>query len=260
MKHGILTRIARIFAERVFKFRFGWHRPLACAVRRPAGRNGKRPASCVCGLACYGRQTIPVGGSPTGTGESPVPPVSVAERKRLKNYFAGSKVKTMNLLHYNVIFDVTQAGFQHWSLLVWTVAVIILTIGYCWSKLRAGWRPLGRTIPGLVFLCLFSSFFVFMSVVVLRDYFNLLSAMRHSQCQVTEGAVTQFSKPTSVSAKGGSRSGEAFFVNGKQFKYFDKSMQNGFTQRGIIREGMQVRIYYLGNGINNDIARLEIAQ
>jgi hypothetical protein len=96
-----------------------------------------------------------------------------------------------------------------------------------------------------------------MSVSAIQDYLNLLSAMRHSQCEVIEGTVTQFWRPTS-SGKG-HRSGEAFFVNGKQFKYFDNSLQNGFHQLGIIREGMQVRIYYLGNGIDNDIARLEIA-
>jgi hypothetical protein len=147
-------------------------------------------------------------------------------------------------MHYNVIFDVTQAGYHHWAILVFAVVIITLTVVCFWYKDGARY-----------FLCLFSLFALLMNVVIFWNYFSLLSAMRHSQCGVMEGIVTQFGRPTTGSRP--QRSGESFFVNGKKFRYFEGGLQNGFHQLGIIREGMQVRIYYLGN---DDIARLEIAQ
>ena len=153
-------------------------------------------------------------------------------------------------MHYNVIFDVTQTGFHHWQIFViFAVTFIALTISCFWYK--NGWR---------YFLCASSLFMLLMNFFVIRDYLNLLLAMRHSQCEVIEGVVTQFGTPTNGTGKGPQRHGESFFVDGKKFRYFERGLENGFHQLGIIREGMQVRIYYLGNGIDNDIARLEIAQ
>jgi hypothetical protein len=147
-------------------------------------------------------------------------------------------------MHYKVIFDLTQNGFHHWEIVVAAVLFIALTIGLFWHKNG------GRYMAGAL-----SLFLVLMNFFVLRDYFNLLSAMRHSQCDVVEGTITQFGRPTTSTGKSPQRSGESFVVNGKQFRYFERGLQNGFHQLGIIREGMQVHIYYF----NNDIARLEIA-
>jgi hypothetical protein len=110
-------------------------------------------------------------------------------------------------MHYNVVFDVTQTGFHHWTILVFGVIVVALTIVCFWYKQSARY-----------FLCIFSLFMLLMNFFVLRDYFNLLSAMRHSECEIIGGTVTQFGTPTTGSRP--QRPGESFFVNGKQFRYF----------------------------------------
>jgi len=83
--------------------------------------------------------------------------------------------------------------------------------------------------------------------------------MQQSQCEVTEGIVSQFH----IEYVGKhNRVGEIFVVDGKQFRYADGSAQNGFHQVGIIHDGMQVRIYHYDktDPTDKDIARLEIAQ
>lgn len=154
-------------------------------------------------------------------------------------------------MHYNVIFDVTQAGFHHWKELGYTVIIATLAIGFLWYKRNAGWRSLAN--PIVLFMCLFSLFRGFMFFYCYWDYLSLKSAMRQSKCEVIEGIVAQFQL---LPRMRGDSPGESFVVNGKQFRYRENSIQNGFHQIGVIRDGLQVRIYYFDTGI----ARLEIAQ
>jgi hypothetical protein len=169
-----------------------------------------------------------------------------------------------NSMHYNVIFDITQTKFHQWSDLVGGFVFIAFAIGMFWYHQRSikhvGWRPFAYLVFLALFLCVWSLLPFFMFFHSYRNYLDIKTALQQSQCEVIEGTVTQFShfsygkRPNCYC--------EVFTVNGKQFRYVDGSAQNGFHQTGIIREGMQVRIYYYdkNDNIDKDIARLEIAQ
>jgi hypothetical protein len=166
-------------------------------------------------------------------------------------------------MHYNVVFDITQAEFHHWSDLAGGFVFIICAIGmfwFHWRRIRhVGWLHFSYFIFIGLFLILWSLFPFYMFFDGYRNYLDIKTAMQRSQCQIAEGVVTQFGHLPQWKGRG---VGEKFAVNGKQFGYRDGSAQNGFHQIGIVRNGMQVRIYYYDKDdhINNDIARLEIAQ
>jgi hypothetical protein len=83
--------------------------------------------------------------------------------------------------------------------------------------------------------------------------------MRDSKCVITEGVVTNLH---ALQSNRQNKPGEVFVVNGVEFRYRDRSAQNGFNQVGLIKNGMQVRIYHFDedDSIDKDITRLEIAQ
>ncbi len=163
-------------------------------------------------------------------------------------------------MHYNVVFDVTQTGYRQWSALVLAIifaAIPIIVISY---KGFVWWRSSFKRIKFLLFISAFgclmgtSDFYHHYS-----NYLRLQSAMRDSKCVISEGVVTQFHKlPESHQNK----PGEAFVVNGLEFRYRDGSAQNGFNRVGFIRSGMQIRIYHFDkdDSIDKDITRLEVAQ
>ena len=157
-------------------------------------------------------------------------------------------------MRYKVIFDLSQTGYHHWLSWIYTLFIIIPTIGFIFYQAWVGWGSLTKTVPIALFLCFFSLFVIVMGVVDIRNYLSLKEGILHSQCQVTEGTVSQFQwLPADSDCI---NFGESFVVNGFRFSYQEGSMQNGFNQTGIIRNGLQVRIYH----INQDIARLEVAQ
>ena len=53
----------------------GWHGPLARSVRRPSGRNGEGRSRADSRRSVFSPPALPVGESPTGTGDLPVPPI-----------------------------------------------------------------------------------------------------------------------------------------------------------------------------------------
>jgi hypothetical protein len=156
-------------------------------------------------------------------------------------------------MHYNVIFDVTQSGFRNWGELVIGMVATASTIGFLFYKLRTGFGSLLKEIPTMLFLCFFSLFTIFGFVLNYQNYLKLRSALQQSKCSVTEGTVTDFHH-----VQWHRHTDEAFVVNGNEFVYWAGSSQNGFNQSGVIRTGLQVRVYYFGK--HPDIARLEIAQ
>ena len=163
-------------------------------------------------------------------------------------------------MHYSIIFDVTQTGFRQWSALVVAMVFGCSPIAIIFYKRWAWWRALDKRIKFVFFLsgwiCLIGSWGFFTSY---PNYRHLQTAMKHSECAVTEGIVTELKNTTRSRSSGVA---ETFVVNGLRFSYRDGSAQNGFNQIGIIRNGIQVRIfYYIGdNPVSKDIARLEIAQ
>ncbi len=158
-------------------------------------------------------------------------------------------------MNYQVIFDVAQTGYRNWgATLVSAVIFCAYPIVFQKFKGRARGHPAWPMLKFLNYLCVFGLFITLLSIGTrYPKYLRLESALRGSQCQVTTGVVSQFQHLYHQRHLG---EGESFVVNGIEFKYREGSAQNGFNHVGIIQNGQQVRINYLGE----DIARLEIAQ
>ena len=165
-------------------------------------------------------------------------------------------------MHYNVIFDLSQTKFHQWSGLVTGFVFIALAIGMFWyhqrRMSRVGWRPFVCLVFLALFLCVWSLLPFFMFVNHYRNYLDIKAALQQSRCDVAEGVVAHLHPLYSIESGG---AGETFSVDGREFSYREGSTQNGFHQVGIIRDGLQVRIYYYDwhDNHNKDITRLEIA-
>jgi hypothetical protein len=163
-------------------------------------------------------------------------------------------------MHYHVIFDVTQTGFRQWQSLATALVSATVPILIVWYKGLTWVRSLTSRGLFLLFsplwICLIGSLGFFTNY---PNYRHLQSAMRNSECEVTEGMVTGFHKRHAFK---GNNVVESFMVNGRQFSFGTQSSQNGFQQGGIIHDGLQVRIFYYDKDSPNskDITRLEIAQ
>jgi hypothetical protein len=93
------------------------------------------------------------------------------------------------------------------------------------------------------------------------NYSTLRDALQRGDAQVVEGRVEEFT-PMPFNGK----AQERFTVCGVPFSYSDSIETGGFNRSsshgGPIREGLWIRISYVGNTIayvGNTIARLEIA-
>jgi len=165
-------------------------------------------------------------------------------------------------MHYNVIFDITQTPYHHWSDLAGGFVFVACAIGFFWFHWRKakpiGWRSLSNSVFIAFFLLVWSLLPFFMFFHRYQNYLDMKAALRQSRCDVAEGVVADLHPLYSI--KGGG-AGETFSVGGSEFSYRAGSAQNGFHQVGIIRDGLQVRIYYYDwhDNHNKDIARLEIA-
>ena len=196
--------------------------------------------------------------------------VAGARRWRLQFRFRGSRRESAvaqlfslgviyTTMHYNVIFDITQTEFQQWFGLACGIFGIILTASFLLYQSRIRWK-FTRKAMATFMLCYFSLFSLLAFFHSYQNYLHINSAMQQSQCEVTEGVVTQFHHPPNLS-RGSQGICEAFVVSGVQFSYRTGSAQNGFHQAGIIHDGMQVRIYHYDkiDSVDKDIARLEVA-
>jgi hypothetical protein len=155
---------------------------------------------------------------------------------------------------YHVVFDVTQTGYRHWQTHACAALFVGLGMGTLWYSRRAcgSFGAKGYKQFALM-LCLMGIGAVVMFGLDYEDYLSLQSALRQSKCQVVEGTVTNYHWMTIHR-----HSDEVFFVNGNRFEYWQDGGQNGFNQGGIIRDGVPVRVYYVGQQ-HPDIARLEVA-
>jgi hypothetical protein len=165
-------------------------------------------------------------------------------------------------MHYNVIFDITQTAYHHWSDLFAGFFFVVAAIGFFlfhWkSAKRTGWLSFSYSVFIALFLLVWSLLPFFMFFHRYQNYLDIRAALQHSRCDIAEGSVTHLRPLYSIKGRG---AGETFSVGGREFSYREGSAQNGFHQVGVIRDGLQVRIYYYDwhDNHNKDIARLEIA-
>lgn len=80
---------------------------------------------------------------------------------------------------------------------------------------------------------------------------SLLNAYNKGDCEQVEGVVGNFEV---LPYKG--NTWERFWVQDHMFQFTDSSQTNGFHDRGTVKEGMKVRIWFKGD----EIARLDVAR
>ena len=152
---------------------------------------------------------------------------------------------------YRVAFDLFQKGYQWWFP---ACGLIFVAIGgvLVWLGRAMNWQPsrrfAGYFMIGFAFLwseLVFSTTF--------REYTALRSAYRRSQFSVVEGRVTNF-RPMPYQG----HQDECFSVQSQTFCYSDYAVTAGFSNSashgGPIREGLPVRVSYIGT----TIVRLEV--
>jgi hypothetical protein len=152
---------------------------------------------------------------------------------------------------YRVIFDLYQKGFEWWFPAYGLLFVLVGGV-FVWLGRSKNW-PRSRSFFGyfmIGFACLWSGV-TFSSMF--REYVALRSAYRHSQFSVVEGRVTAF-RPMPYQG----HQLECFSVEAQTFCYSDYVVTAGFNNSashgGPIREGLPVRVSYIGN----TIVRLEV--
>ena len=166
-------------------------------------------------------------------------------------------------MHYNVIFDITQTKFQHWSDLAGGFIFITFAVGmfwfHWWRSKHTGWLQFSRFVFLGLFLMVWSLLPFWGFFDSYRNYQAIKTALQQTRCEVAEGVVADLHPLYSIKSGG---AGETFSVSGREFSYREGSSQNGFHKVGIIHDGLQVRIFYYDwhDNHNKDIARLEIAQ
>lgn len=153
---------------------------------------------------------------------------------------------------YRVAFDLYQKGYQ-WGFPAFGLIFIVIGAVLVWLQRMMNWQP-SRRFAGyfmMGFACLWSGL-VFSSTF--REYTALRSAYRHSQFSIVEGRVTNF-HPMPYQG----HQDECFSVQSETFCYSDYVVTAGFSNSashgGPIREGLPVRVFYVGS----TIVRLEVA-
>ena len=163
---------------------------------------------------------------------------------------------TSNVDGYTTVFDVTQTGYRHWSFTAF--GLIFVAVGLALPTLiRIG---IFRKPPNWMqkwFPRVFLGFAIFLTltcfITTYTDYRRAVSAIRNNRAHVIEGIVTDF-KPMPYTG----HAMESFVVQGIRFEYSDHVITGGFNNTsshgGPIREGLPVKIWYLGR----EILRLDI--
>jgi len=148
---------------------------------------------------------------------------------------------------YRTVFDVTRDGFQWWMpLLMLLFASLFVLIG--WGVRKSG--DTDSSTKGLLFQ-LVGAVGSFGAIVFLAfmygEYRAANQAMATHGYSVVEGAVTNF-----VPMPVGGHSLESFNVNGVFFEYgsgWGSTTFNSEWNKGLIHDGVQARITYIGKKI-----------
>jgi hypothetical protein len=152
---------------------------------------------------------------------------------------------------YQVAFDLFQKSFQWWFP---AVGLILLLVGavLIWVGRSKHWSLSRRFFAYFMvaFACIWSAF-AFSTTS--GEYASLRSGYRNGQFSVVEGQVTNF-HPMPYEG----HQEECFSVQAQTFCYSDYVITGGFNNTashgGPIREGLPVRVSYIGNAI----VRLEV--
>jgi hypothetical protein len=160
---------------------------------------------------------------------------------------------------YRTAFDIAQAGYKTLPFAATGLAFIVFGVALVVSRRQLptwwwGRHPRWKSVLPFTFL----GFAVLWTVVTFAttfwEYARLKGALLDGRAQVVEGTVTQF-KPMPWAG----HSDERFCVREKCFSYSNFEVTAGFNNAashgGPIREGLPVRVTFVGNAI----VKLEIA-
>jgi hypothetical protein len=161
-------------------------------------------------------------------------------------------------MEYRTVFDIVKVGYKSWwfpaaGLILVAVGAGLVLLGPrspSWSK-RPGWN---RAIAfGFLGFAVFWTLVTFLSTY--SEYAHLRAAVDEGRFRTVEGVVSGF-RPMPVSG----HSMEHFCVRDECFEYSDYMIIAGFNNTsshgGPIREGMAVRVSYVGD----EIVKLEVAK
>jgi hypothetical protein len=160
---------------------------------------------------------------------------------------------------YETIFDIASTGYKSWSFpafgLIFITAGIFLVLN---RKALPGWwrgSPRASNAFAFVFLGFALLWTMYSFYLTYREYRCLVSSVETGSAKIVEGPVIDF-KPMPATDKGWER----FCVQHVCFEYSDYSITGGFNNTsshgGPIREGLPVRITYVGGSI----VKLEVAK
>ena len=155
-------------------------------------------------------------------------------------------------MEYRTAFDIASAGYKSWTFPAF--GLIFIAVGILLVAARKhlpGWWG-KRPTAGSVFAFGFLGFAVVWTLTSFYGTYRVYSfasgAMDSKDALVAEGVVTDFEP---MPATGHAM--ESFCVSGKCFKYSDYVITAGFNNTishgGPIREGLPVRVTYIGNTI-----------
>lgn len=160
-------------------------------------------------------------------------------------------------MHYRTVFDISAAGYRSASILAFSL--IFLGLGSLMLVLHRHRAERGRSRRNgfwtLLLLLLATAWTATVFGSTYRQYLALLQARDAGRSGVAEGPVTDF-RPRQP----GRHARERFCVQGQCFSYSDSGLTAGFSHDsfgdGLIREGLPVRVTYVGD----TIVRLEVAR
>jgi hypothetical protein len=162
-------------------------------------------------------------------------------------------------MEYRTVFDIATAGYKSWYFptfgLIFVTAGAILVANR--KNLPSWWAKHPRASN--VFAFYFFGFAVLWTLVsffsTYSQYSSLSKARSASDLRVAEGVVTNFKPMPAIG-----HAMERFCVSRVCFEYSDYVIAGGFNNTtshgGPIREGLQVRVSYVGNSI----VKLEVAK
>lgn len=161
-------------------------------------------------------------------------------------------------MNYVVLFDLTREGFTNWGDAVFPAVVIIIgaVSAFFLNKIPEDKRDNRDSMLLAMGIALPPVLLVVVGLILyngVREYSGLRNRMETGNVRVTAGVVTAFKPEPSD----GHPWGEAFTVNGVEFKYthhdFSAAFHKTHWQRGPVRDGLPVRI----TDVDGKIVKLE---
>jgi hypothetical protein len=165
-------------------------------------------------------------------------------------YYPRDLIQLAGMNSYHVVFDLAAAGYRAWWFSAWGLLFIAFGIFALRNPkfMPVRGKPRFRKVFLIFWTCFACAWTLGSFYSTFSEYRRLQSAYDRHDYQVVEGRVEDF-HPLPWALHGV----ESFSVKGVTFKYATGLVTAGFNHDsghgGPIREGLQVRVWYVGNAI-----------